>query len=205
MGKQWKQCQISFSWATKSLQIDWSHKIKRCLLLGRKAMTNLDSISKSRDITLLTKVHLVIFPVVMYGCESWTIKKAEQMLSNWCAGEDSWESLGLQEIKPINPKGNQCWIFIGRTSAKAEAPILWPPDVKSQLTEKDPDAGKDWRQEEKGTKEEEMVGRHNWLNGHEFEQTPGVKWRTRKYGVLQSTWSKIVGQDLVAEQQQWSN
>ena len=77
IGKKWKQCWISFSWATKSLQMDCSHKIKRHLLLGRKAMTNLDSISKSRDITLLTKVHVVILLVVTYGCESWTIKKAE--------------------------------------------------------------------------------------------------------------------------------
>ena len=95
------------------------------------------------------------------------------MLLNCGVGEDSWESLGLQEIKPINPKENQLWIFIGRTDAKAEAPILWPPDAKSQLIRKDPDAGKDWRQEEKGMTEDEMVGWHQRLNGHEFEQAPG--------------------------------
>ena len=77
------------------------------------------------------------------------------------------------EIKAVNPKGNQPWIFFERTDVEAEAPILWPPDAKSQLTEKDPDAGKDWRQEEKGKTEDEMVGWHHWLNGHEFEQTPG--------------------------------
>ena len=79
--------------------------------------------------------------------------------------------LDCKEIKPINPKGNQPWIFIRRTDAEAEAPILWPPDVKSQLTGKDPDAGKDWKQEEEGTTEDEMAGRHHWLDGRQFEQT----------------------------------
>ena len=90
---------------------------------------------------------------------------------NCDVGEDSWESLELQEI---NPKGNQSWIFIGRTDAETETPILWPPDVKNWPIWKDPDAGKDWRQEEKGTTEDEMVGWHHWLDGHEFEQTSGV-------------------------------
>ena len=81
--------------------------------------------------------------------------------------------LDSKEIQPVNPKGNQLWIFIGRTNAEAEAPILWSPDVKSQLIEKDPDARKDWRQEEKGMTEDEMVGWHHWLKGHEFKQTPG--------------------------------
>ena len=96
------------------------------------------------------------------------------MLLNCGVGEDSWESLGLQEIKPVNPKGNRSWIFTGRTDAEAETPILWPSDVKSWLIGKDPDAGKDWRWEEKGMTEDEMVGWHHWLDGHEFEQTPGV-------------------------------
>ena len=82
--------------------------------------------------------------------------------------------LDSKEIKPVNPKGSQSWIFTGRTDAEAEAPILWPPDVKNWLTGKDPDAGKDWRQEEKGMTEDEMVGWHHWLNGHEFEQALGV-------------------------------
>ena len=81
--------------------------------------------------------------------------------------------LDNKEIKLVNPKGNQPWIFIGRTDAKTEAPILWPPDVKSQLTGKDPDAGKDWRQKEKGAAEDEMARKHYWLNGHEFEQSLG--------------------------------
>ena len=126
---------------------DCNHAIKRCLLLGRKAMTNLDSIWKSRDITLPTKVHLVkatVSLVIMYGCESWTIKRlsaGELMLSNCGVGEDSWESLG-QQGDQTNPKGNQSWIFIRRTDAEAETPILWPPDTKSQLLRKEPDAGR---------------------------------------------------------------
>ena len=87
--------------------------------------------------------------------------------------EDSWESLGLKGIKSVHPKGNQLWIFIGRTDAAAEVPILWPLDVKSWLIGKDPDAEKDWRQEEKRVTEDEMVGWHRQLSGHEFEQAPG--------------------------------
>ena len=98
---------------------------------------------------------------------------------NWCFWtvvlEKALQSpLDCQEIKPVNPKGNQCWIFIRRTDAEAETPILWLPDAKNRLTGNDPDAGKDWRQEEKGTTEDEMVGWHHWLNGCEFEQAPGV-------------------------------
>ena len=98
----------------------------------------------------------------------------ELMLLNCGVGESSWESLGLQKIKPFNPKGNQSWIFTGMTDAEAEALILLPPDVKNWLIRKDPDAGKDWRQEDNGTTEDEMLGWHHWLNGHEFEQVWGV-------------------------------
>ena len=96
---------------------------------------------------------------------------------NWCFWivvlEKTLESpLDSKEIKPVNPKGNQPWIFIGRTDAKADSPIRWPPDAKNWLTVKDPDAEKDWEQEEKGATQDEMVGWHHWLNGHEFEQTP---------------------------------
>ena len=144
---------------------DCSHEIKRRLLLGRKVMANLDSISKSRDITLPTNVHLVkamVFPVVMYGCESWTINKAdceELMLLNYGVGEDSWESLDCKEIQPVHPKGDQSSVFIGRTDVEAETPVLWPPDAKSWLIGKDPDAEKYCRQEEKG-----MRGMR-WLDG----------------------------------------
>ena len=91
------------------------------------------------------------------------------MLLNFGVGEDTWESLGPKEIQPVNPKANQFWIFIGRTDAEAETPIIWPPDAKNWLVGKDPDAGKDWRQEEKGTTGNEMVGWHHQLNGQEFE------------------------------------
>ena len=96
------------------------------------------------------------------------------MLLNCGVGEDSWESLNCKKIQPVHPKGNQSWIFIRRTDAGAETPILWPPDVKNWLIGKDPDAGKDWRQEEKGTTEDEMAGWHHWPDGHEFEQAPWV-------------------------------
>ena len=148
------------------------------MLLERKTMINLDSILKSRNITLPTKVQLVkamVFPVVMYGCKSWTMKKAEHQRID--AFELWWRRLlsplKCKEILPVNPKGNQSWTFIGRTDAETETPILWPPDTKSWLIGKDPDAGKDWRQEEKGTTEDETVGWHHWHNGREFEQTPG--------------------------------
>ena len=139
MGKQCKQCQTLFFWAPKSLQmVTAAMKLKRCLLLGRKVMTNLDSIFKSRDITLPTNAHLVkamVFPVVMYGCESWTVKKAERRRIDafelWCwrrlltvpwTARRSNQSI-LKEISP--------WDFFGRNDAKAEAPVLWPPHVKS--------------------------------------------------------------------------
>ena len=152
---------------------DYSREIKRCLLLGWKAMTNLDSILKSRDITLPTKVCLVkamIFPIVTYGYESWTRKLSteELMLLNRGIGEDSWESLDCKEIQLVHPKGNQSWIFIRRIDAKAETPIFWSPDAQNWLTGKDSDAGRNWGQEEKGMTEDEMAGWHHWLDGHEF-------------------------------------
>ena len=155
---------------------DCSHEIKRRLLFGRKAMTNLDSIFKSRDITSPTKVHLVkaIFFYSLHGWmweldykDSWEIK-------HWCFWtvvlEKTLESpLDCKEIQPVHPKGNQSWIFIGRTDAEAETPILWLPDVKNWFIGKDSDAGKDWRWEEKGMTKDEMVGLHHRLNGQEFE------------------------------------
>ena len=155
---------------------DCSHEFKRCFLLGRKVMTNLDSILKSRDITLPTKVCLVkavVFPVVMYGCECWTIKKAEcQRIYAFelrCWRRLFRVPLDSKEFISVHPKGNQSWKFIGRTDAETETPILWPPDAKKWFIGKDPDAEKDWIQEEKGMTEDEMVGCHHRLNGHEFE------------------------------------
>ena len=155
-----------------------AHEIKICLLFGRKAITNLDSILKSRDIKLQTKVQLVKamdFPLVMYGCESWLIKKAKHQ--NWhfwtVALEKTLESpLDCKEIQPVNPKGNQSWIFTGSSDAEAEAPILLPPEMKNWLIQKYPDAGKDWKRKKKVTTEDEMFGWHHQLNGHEFEQSP---------------------------------
>ena len=119
----------------------------------------------------------MVFPVVMNGCEldykeSWAPK-------NWCFWtvvlEKTLESpLDCKEIQPVHPKGDQSWVFIGRTNVEAETPILWSHDVKNWLIWKDPDSGKDWRQEEKGTTEDGMVGRHHELNGHGFGCTPGV-------------------------------
>ena len=129
-------------------------------------MSNLDRILKSRDITLPTKIHIVktiVFPVVMYRCESWTIKKAEckriDAFEFWC-----WRRIlrvpWTARSNQFNPKWNHPWLLTGKTDAAAEAPILWPPDAKSQLSGKDPDAGKDWGQE-KGTTEDEMAGWHD--------------------------------------------
>ena len=167
MGKQWKQM-IDFIFLGSKITADddCCHEIKWHLLLGRKAMTNLGSIVKIIDITLLTKVcivKVVVFPVVMYGCESWTIKKAEHRRI------DAFELMEMdcKEIKPVNPKGNQPWIFFGRTDAEAETPILRPPYEKRWLIWKDLDAGKDWRWEEKGMTEDEMVGWYHQLNGDE--------------------------------------
>ena len=138
MGKQWKQCQTLFWGAPKSLQmVIAAMKLKDTLLLGRKVMTNLDSISKSRDITLPTKVRLVkamVFSVVVYGCESWTVKKAEHRRIDafelWC-----WRrlesSMDCKEIQSVHSKGDQPWVFFGRNDAKAETPVLWPPHGKS--------------------------------------------------------------------------
>ena len=137
MEKQWKQWLILFLEGSKiTADGDFSHEIKRGLLLGRKVMTNLDTIFKSRDITLPTKVHLVkamVFPVVMYGCESWTYKESWAP-KNWCLWtvvlEKTLESsLDCKEIHLVHPKGNQSWI-IGVTDTEAKTPILWPPDVK---------------------------------------------------------------------------
>ena len=156
-----------------------SLEIKRYLLLGRKAMTNLDSILKSRDINLPAKICLVktgfssshVWMLELDYKESWALK-------SWCFWtvvlKKTLESpVDCKEIQPVHPKGNQSWIFIERTDAEAEPPILWPPDMKNWLIGKDPDAAKDWGQE-KETTENEMVGWHHRLNGHEFEWALGI-------------------------------
>ena len=155
MGKQWKQWQIIFLGSKITADGNCSHEIKRHLLLGRKAMTNLDSVLKSRDITLPTKVHLVkamAFPVVMYGCESWTIKKAERQRIDtselWYRRRSlrvPWTARRSNQsiLQEINPEYSLEGLML-----KTKLQYFWPPDVKSWLIRKDPSAGKDWRQEE---------------------------------------------------------
>ena len=158
-----EEWQILFSWVPKSLwMVTAATKLKDACSFGRKAMTNPDSVLKSRAVTLSKKkvwiVRAMVFPVVTYRCQSWTIKKAESQridVFKCGAGEDSWESLDCKVIKWVNPKGDHPWILTRRTDA--EAPILWPSDVKSWLIGKDPDAGKYWRQKENGAAEDEMV------------------------------------------------
>ena len=152
---------------------DCSHEIKSRLLLGRKVMTNLDSILKSKDITLPTKVRVVEAMVFSSShIWMWELDYEESWApKNWCFWtvvlEKTLESpLNCKEIQPVRPKGDQLWIFIGRTDA--ETSILWPPHAKSWLNGKDPDTGRDWWQEEKGMTEDEMAGWHHQHDGHEF-------------------------------------
>ena len=156
---------------------------------------------------LPAKVHLVktiVFPVVMYGCERWTVKKSEHRRIDafelWCWKRLLRGPLDYKEIKQVHPKGNQFWIFTGRTDAEAEAQtIVWPPDVKNWLIGKDPDAGKDWRREEKGTTEDEMVGWHHQRNGHWVWVGSGSWWWTGRPGTLQFMGLQRVRHDWVTE------
>ena len=165
---------LESSWDCKEIQPVHSEGDQPWDFFGRKVMTNLDSILKSRDITLPS------LSSQGYGFSSshvwmWELDYKESwMPKNWYFWtgvlektlESPWD---CKEIQPVHPKGNQSWEFTGRTDAEAKTPILWPPDVKNWLIGKDPNAEKDWRREEKGTTEDEMVGWHHWLNGHEFE------------------------------------
>ena len=159
---------------------DCIHEIKRCLLLGRKAMTNLDSILKSREYFTDKGPSSQSYCFSSSHVRMWELDYKESWATkNWCFWTvvlaKTFESpLDSKEIKTVKPKGNQSWLFIGRTDAEVEAPILWPPDAKNWLTGKDSDAGKDWKQEKKGMTEDEMVGLYHRLDGHEFEQAPGV-------------------------------
>ena len=153
---------------------DCSHEIKNRLLFGRKVISHLDSILESRDIANkgpssqgygFSSGHVCMWE--LDGEESWELK-------DWCFWtpvlEKTLESaLNCKEIQPVHPEGDQSWVFIGRTDAEAETPILWPPHVRSWLTEKDPDAGRDWGQEEKGTTEDERAGWHHQLDEHMFD------------------------------------
>ena len=171
-GEQW----LTLFWGGSKITADGdcSHEIKRQLLLGSKVMTNLDSILKSRHYFANKGLSGQGYGFSSSYVWMWELDyKASWAPKNWCFWtvvlEKTLESpLDCKEIQPVHPKGGQSWVFIGRTDAKAETPILWPPDVKNWLTGKNPDVGKDWRQEEKGTTEDKMVGWHHWLNGHEF-------------------------------------
>ena len=178
MANKWENSvnhdRLYFGGSKVTADSDCSHEIKWRLLLGRKVMTNLDTILKSRDIAnkspcsqsySFSSSHVQMWDLVYK--ESWVLKK----WFFWTVVlEKTLESpLDCKEIQPVHPKGDQSWVFIGRTDAETETPILWPPDVKNWLIGKDPDAGKDWRWEKKEMTEDEMVGWHHRLNGHEFE------------------------------------
>ena len=181
---------------------DWSHEIKRHLLFGRKAMTNLDSVFKSRDITLPTKICIVKLWFFLQFISTWELDpKEDWALKNWCFWtvvlEKTLESLSdSKEIKPVNSKGHQPWIFTGRTDAEDEVPILWPTDMKSQLVGKDCDAGKDWGQE-KGRQ------RIRWLDGIIDSMDMNLSKLYDITGSLEccSPWDCRIGHDWSTEQQ----
>ena len=168
---------------------DCSHEIKRCLLPGRKVMTNLDSMLKSRDITLPQCASSQGYGFSSGRVWMWELDHKESWApKNWCFWTMMLEKtlkspLNCKEFKPVNPKGNQSWIFIGRTDTEVEAPIFWPPDAKNWFNGKDPEAGKDWRQEEKGISEDEMVGcltnsmAMNWASSGNWWWTGRRKWQ----------------------------
>ena len=176
MGKQWKEWQTIFGGSKITADGDCSHVIKTLAPWKKSYDQPRQHIKKQRH--CLLKVHLVkamVLPVVMYGCENW--KESYWRIDAfelWYWRRPLKVPWIARRSKPVNPQGNQSWIFIGRTDAEAETPILWQPDAKNWLTGKDPDAGKDWRQEEKRMTEDEMIGCHHQLNGHKFEQAPGV-------------------------------
>ena len=198
MGKQWKQCQTLFFGAPKSLQmVIAAMKGKDTYSLEEKLLPTWIVYSKADPSSQgygFSCGHVWMWEL---DCEEgWTLK-------NWWFStivlEKTLESpLDRKEIQPVHSEGDQPWDFFGRNDAKAETPVLWPPHVKSWLFGKDSDAGRDWGQEEKGTKEDEMAGWHHWLNGHESEWTPGVG--DGQGGlVCCSSWGRRVRHDWVTE------
>ena len=216
MGKKWKQWETIFLSSKITADGDCSHEMKRCLLLGRKAMTNLDSVLESRDLSSqsygFSSSHVWMWDLDYK--ESWVLKNS----CFWAVVlEKTLESpLDCMELQPVHRKGNQSWIFIGRTDAEAEIPILWPPDVKNCLFGKDPNSGKDWRQEEKGTTEDVMVGMASLTQWTLVWASSRSWWWTGRPGMLQSMGSQRVGHDWatalnwylpkrVAEKTKWVN
>ena len=185
MEQQWKWWKTIFWGSSITADGDCSHEIKRGWLLGRKAMTNLDSILKGRDITCQQNPSSQSYGFSSSHVWMWELDHKESwVLKNWCFWtvvlKKSLEGpLDCKQIQPVNPKGNQSWLFIGRTDAEAETPILWPPDAKNWLIWKDPNAGKDWRQERKGMTEDEMAGWLHQLNGHESVNSGSWRWTGR--------------------------
>ena len=192
MGNTRNSDRLYFGRAPKITAVgDCSHEVKRWLLLGRKAMTNLDSILNSRYYFANKGPSSQSYGFSSGHVWMWELDHKESWApKSWCFWtvvlEKTLESpLDCKEIKPVHPKGNQSWMFIGRTDAEAETPIIWPSDPKNWLSETDPDAGKDWGQAGKGTTEDKMVGWHHGLNG-QVRVNSGSWWWTGRPGVLQS-------------------
>ena len=189
MKSYWKLRKIIKSWCTSDYRVTVVHMcvhkiLKRIYYFGNKGPSSQSYGFSSSHVWMWESDYK----------ESWALK-------NWCFWtvvlEKTLESpLDCKEIQPVHPKGDQSWVFIGRIDDEAETPILWPPDAKSRLIQKDPDAGKDQRQEEKGTTEDEMVGWRHWLDGRETAQTPGVR---EAQGSLQSMGSQRAGHDWETE------
>ena len=180
MGKQWKVTDIIFLGSRITADGDYSHEIKRHLLLLKKSYDQpRQHIKKQRHFFANKGLSSQSYGFSSRHVWMWELDCEESWASkNWCFWtvvlEKTLESLlDCKEIKPVNPKGNQSWIFFGKTDAEAETPVLWPPDAMSQFIRKDPDVGKDWRQEEKGMTEDKMVGWHQQLKGNKFEQALG--------------------------------
>ena len=200
----WKRCQISFSWAPKSMwMVTGAMKLKD--ISSWNSCDKPRQLIKSRDIIFASEIpYSQTYDFFSSHVWMWELDHKEGWVPrNWCFWsvvlEETLESpLDCKEIKPVNLKVNQSWIFIGRTDAEAEALILWPPDAKTWLIGKESDAGKDWRQEEKGATEDEMVAQHHWLNGHESEQASGVGDGQGSLACC-SPWGCRVGHDWVTE------
>ena len=178
MGKQWRQWETLFSWAPKSLQmVTAAMKLKDARTLGEKLWQPWQCIKKQRHYSADKGLYSQSYGFSSSHIWMWELDHKERWAAkNWCfwtvvLNKTLGSPLDCKEIKPVNPKGNQSWIFIGETDVEAEAPALWLPEIKGRLLRKVLDAEKDWRQE-KGTTEDEMVGWHHRLNGYEFEQVP---------------------------------